>query len=350
VSNQLVDVLDLEIAAPPSRGSFWGAVRGCVEFVLLFAGAFAVKHVLLAEAGGEFPSPYWFPVLMLSLQYGMSVGLLAAAAGVGLEFWNGFPQAFVTEDVYAYVGRIGAQPAAWTCAALLLGHTRTREIERTRELEEKLAEEARHSAAVGKLCADLRARASMLERRLAAAEDASVADVAEAITKLYEAHWESISERVARLIVVLLGTAEFSVYLLRGERLTCLLPVDPHSRQPLRLTVEAESPLFSAVVRERKTLSAARVQDRALLTDRNLLIGPLTDQGPSGHVIGMLVIGGADLSDFPDDVERRLALTCAQLSRLFSRVILLDHAQIEPRHLIGADEMTALATQGGAVQ
>jgi hypothetical protein len=101
--------------------------------------------------------------------------------------------------------------------------------------------------------------------------------------------------------------------------------------------VEPESPLFSAIVRERKMLSAARVQDRALLTDRNLLIGPLTDQGPSGHVIGMLVIGGADLSDFADDVERRFALTCAQLSRLFSRVILLDHAQIQGRSLIGED-------------
>jgi hypothetical protein len=338
VSNQLVDAIDIDVSAPASGGSFWAALRGSMEFVLLFAGAFAVKHVVLADAGGEFPSPYWFPVVMLSLQYGMYVGLLAAAAGVGLEFWNGFPQSFVTEDVYAYVGRIGAQPAAWTCVALLLGHTRTREIERTRELEENLAEAVRQGAVVGKLSANLRARGSMLERRLAAAADASVADVADAITKLYEAHWESISERVARLIVVMLGTAEFSVYLLRGGRLTCLLPVDPHSRQPLRLTVEAESPLFGAVVRERKTLSAARIGDRALLSDRNLLIGPLTDQGPSGHVIGMLVIGGAELSDFPDDAERRFGLCCAQLSRLFSRVILLDHAQIERTPLIGAEE------------
>src|SRR5437588_7767601 len=110
---------------------------------------------------------------MLSLQYGMYVGLLAAAAGVGLEFWNGFPQSFVTEDVYAYMGRIGAQPGAWTCVALLLGHTRTREIERVRELEEKLAEGEKHSTAVGKLSSNMRARASMLERRLAASEDAS---------------------------------------------------------------------------------------------------------------------------------------------------------------------------------
>ena len=94
---------------------------------------------------------------------------------------------------------------------------------------------------------------------------------------------------------------------------------------------------FAAIVRERRTLSAARVQDRSLLGERNLLIGPLTDQGPSGRVIGMLLIGGADLSDFADDVERRFALTCAQLSRLFSRVILLDHGAAERQSLIGGE-------------
>lgn len=46
--------------------------------------------------------------------------------------------------------------------------------------------------------------------------------------------------------------------------------------------------------------------------------------GTDGAVIGVLVIGGASLDDYPDDIERRFKLTASELSRLTGRVSLLD--------------------------
>jgi hypothetical protein len=329
VTDQLTSPIDVDVrpGAPAQRAP---QLRIGIEFVLLFAAAFVLEHVILAGASTSFPSPYWLPVVVLSLQYGMTMGLVAAAIAAGLSIWGGLPPAAVTEDVYAYVTRIAAQPAAWTCVALLIGHTRTREIERAIELDARLAEEMKHSAAVAQLCAELRQRSHMLERHIAANANSSVIDVAEAITGLYETRWDSIAERIARFNVLMMGTAEYSVYLLRGNALKLVFPHEGQCQQALSVTVEPDSALYAAIVKERRTLTASRPADLELLGDRSLVMGPLTDQGASGHVIGMLVIGGADLADFPADIERRFALTCAQLSRLFNRVILIDHWQTDP--------------------
>lgn len=329
MTDQLASPINVDVR-PEAPAHSPARLRIGVEYILLFAAAFVIQHVILANAGGTFPSAYWLPVVVLSLQYGMTTGLMAAVTAAGLDVWGGLPPTSMTEDVYAYVARVAAQPAAWTCVALLIGHTRTREIERTLELDAQLAEEVKHSAAVAQLCSELRQRGHMLERHIAANANSSVIDVAEAITGLYETRWDSISERLARFIVLMMGTAEFSVYLLRGSGLKLVFSHEEQSQHALSVTVEADSNLFAAIVQQRKTLAASRPADRELLGDRDLLIGPLMDQGVTGHVIGMLVIGGADLSDFPEDIERRFALTCAQLSRLFSRVILLDHGQTEP--------------------
>jgi hypothetical protein len=336
VTEQLVSPIGADVR-PEAQARWPPRLRIGIEFILLFVAAFVIQHVILADASGAFPSPYWLPVVLLSLQYGMTTGLTAAVTAAGLDFWGGLPPGALTEDVYTYVVRIAAQPAAWTCVALLVGHTRTREIERTLELDAKLAEETKHSAAIAQLCSELRQRGRMLERHIAANANSSVIDVAEAITGLYEMHWDRIAERLARFIALMMGTAEFSVYLLHGNRLKLVFPNEVQSQHALSVTVEPDSDLFSAIVHERKTLAASRPADRGLLGNRDLLIGPLSDQGASDHVIGMLVIGGADFADFPADIERRFALTCAQLSRLFGRVILIDHSQTEAPVLRSVD-------------
>jgi hypothetical protein len=345
VTDQLISPIDVNATA--AAPALWAPrLRVAIEFILLFLAAFVIEHVILADAAGAFPSPYWLPVVVLSLQYGMTTGLVAAVTAAGLDFWSGLPPASLTEDVYAYVARIAAQPAAWTCVALLIGHTRSREIERALELDANLAEEIKRSAAVEQLCSELRQRGRMLERHIAANANSSVIDIAEAIAGLYETRWDSIAERLVRFIALIMGTAEFSIYLLRGNRLKLVFPNEEQGQRALSVTVEPDSALFTAIVQERKTLAASRTGDLELLDDRDLLIGPLTDQRDSDRVIGMLVIGGADFADFPDDIERRFALTCAELSRLFSRVILIDQWQTEPPALRAIDRPQDLSRGG----
>ena len=309
------------------RRSRWSAaLRIVFEFMLMFGIAVLAKQAFVAAGANSYPNPLWLPVIVLSLQHGLTAGLVAAIIAAGLQFSGGLPPALMTEDMYGYIARIAAEPMGWTCVALLIGHIRSRQITNHAELEAELAERDRHSAAVADLCHDLRARAEMLERQIAAHGQASAIDIAEAISALDHAAFDDFAQRLTRFVVLMTGAAEFSVYLLRAVGLEAVL--QPAAGHKPAADVGFDDPLFAAVVNERRLVSAARPADAALLGARGLLAGPLLDGNVPDRVLGMLVLGGASLADQPDDIGRRFAVTAAELSRLASRIGLIDDWQL----------------------
>ncbi len=333
----------------PRRSRWSSRLRLLVEFALLFAAALLLKHVLLAVASGPHPNPFWLPVLVLSLQHGMAAGLTAAVLAGALQLWDGPPPALLTEDLYSYVGRIAAEPIGWTCVALLIGHTRSRQIDHLKELQAELAEQSRHSAAVADLCEDLRARTEMLERHIAANAHASNVDVAEAITELHDAAWDNFADRLTRFVILMTGTAEFSILTVRdGALKLAFQPADDH-RHAADAIVPADDPLFAAIVNERRTLSAARAADHTLLGNRGVMAGPLIDDQASNRVIGMFAIGGAGLDDHPEDIERRFSLACSEVSRLVGRIVLIENwqAAAAPGQSNGHSEKLPAGTSNG---
>jgi polysaccharide biosynthesis protein PelD len=306
-----------------ARRSRWSAMlRIGFEFALLFGVAVVAKQIVAAAATGSYPNPLWLPVIVLSLQHGMAAGLGAAIVAAGLQYWDGLPPPLMSEDMYAYIGRIAAEPVGWTLVALLIGHIRSRQIANQAELEAELAERNSHSAAVADLCVDLRARTEMLERHIAANAPSSNIDVAEVVSELAHASWENFSERLTRYVRLMTGVAEFSVHLRRGHALAAAF--QPEDEHHIVADVAPDDPLFAAIVEERRTLSAARSGDRALLGDRGIMAGPLIDPNASSRVIGMLAIGAASGAGTPEDLERRFAFTAAEVARLADRIGLFE--------------------------
>jgi hypothetical protein len=321
MSNQALSPnrVDFDFVRPP----WWPSMRLGVEFALLFTAALLLTHWVLPGMSGTYPSPLWLPVIFLSLQYGLGAGVVAALLAVGLHFSDGLPPAAMAEDLYSYIGRIGGEPVALTCSALLIGHVRVRQIREKSELQEELAERSQHGAAVAHLCEDLRRRADMLERHIAANVQPSHIDIAEAIAGLHSATWDNFAERLTRFVNLMIGSAEFSLYLLRSNGLKLVFQPHDDNVLPADPIVGPDDGLFNAVVREGKTLLATRAADLALIGDRGMLFGPVLEVG-SNRVVGMLGFGGADLADFPEDIERRIALAAAEISRFLNRVILIE--------------------------
>ena len=321
------------------RKSRWSSMLRIVfEFALMFGIAIVAKQVLVATSTSTYPNPLWLPVIVLSLQHGLGAGLAAAVIAAGVQYWGGLPPALMTEDMYGYIGRVVAEPVGWTCVALLIGHIRSQQIAQTRELEAELADRNEHSAAVADLCVDLRGRAEMLERQIAANAQSSNVDVADATIALQHATWEDFADRLTRFVILMTGASEFSVYLRQNDlykagpalRLA-FQPTDEH-RAAAETVVPADDPLFAAIVNERLTLSAAHHFDRGLLGERGTMAGPLVDPAAPDRVIGMFAIGGSSLDDAPEDIERRFALAAAEIARLAGRISLVDswHAAAPP--------------------
>jgi hypothetical protein len=307
------------------RRSRWPAMFGLVlEFVLIFAGTMLAKQILAATVNASYPNLLWLPVMLLTLQHGVAAGLAAAIIAAALQYSGGLPPTLMSEDMYGYIGRIAAEPVGWTCVALLLGHIRSRQIASTAELQAQLAERSQHCAAVADLCVDLRRRTEMLERHIAANAHSSNADVAQAMSELQHAGWDDFVQRLTRFVVLMTGSAEFTVYLFRDDALKfAFQPIDDQ-RPGADVPIAREDPLFAAIVSERRILSAGRPPDCALLAGRGIMAGPLMESKAPDRVIGMFAIGGVSLDDCPDDIERRFSLTCSELSRLAGRIRLID--------------------------
>ncbi len=323
--------------------------RIAIEFALLFAVALVLKQFLPSGNGAPYPNPLWLPVIVLSLEHGLATGLAATIIASGLHFSGGLPPMQMTEDIYAYISRIAAEPVSWACVALLIGHIRSQQIVQVTRLQADLAERNAQCAAVADLCVDLRDRADLLERHIAANALASNVDIAEAMRELNDATWDSFAERLTRFVTLMTGTAEFSVYLLRDDVLRVVFqPNDEHTAAG-DVTIAPDDPLFGAVVKERRILSAMRAADRLLLGERGVLAGPLADNHAPNRVIGMFAIGGGALADHPEDIERRFSLTLSEIARVLGRIILIEnwHAAAAPGQSNGhdADEREAKTPQ-----
>ncbi len=309
----------------PERRSGWSAMfRLVLEFTLIFAGTMLAKQILAATVNASYPNLLWLPVIVLTLQRGLAAGLAAAIIATALHYLGGLPPAFMSEDMYAHIGRIAVEPVGWTCVALLLGHIRSRQIAGAAELQAQLAERSQHCTAVADLCVDLRRRTEMLERHIAADAHASNVDVAEAMSGLQHAGWDDFVQRLTRFVVLMTGAAEFTIYLLQDDALKfAFQPIDDH-RPSADVPIAREDPLVAAIVNERRVLSAARPGDNALLAGRGIMAGPLMEGKAPDRVIGMFAIGGVSLDDCPNDIERRFLLTCSELSRLAGRIRLME--------------------------
>jgi hypothetical protein len=336
-------------ATPRSRLLVW--VRLALEYAFWFGAAILLKLAFSAWVSVPYPSPLWIPVVLLALQHGLAGGLTAALIAAALQFLPGLPPQSLAEDVYVYAGRIAFEPVAWTAAALFIGQLRSREISTLAALKERLLERTRNAEALAELCTHLRQRIETLERHIAANDDTSITDVAEAIINLERAGWEDFAPSLRQLIFVLTGAAEFSVYLLGENGLEPAFVPDAALPGSTHTAINPARVLFRSVVKERRIISASTPAGAALLGDVGIFAGPVFERH-GNEVVGMLALAGASLEELPEDIERRFTLACSELSRLVDR-IKVNHAwrNAANGHLRESSEKPSVNERGGqAVQ
>jgi hypothetical protein len=295
-------------------------VRLALEYAFWFGAAILLKLALSAWVSVPYPSPLWIPVVLLALQHGLAGGLTAALIAAALQFLPGLPAQSLAEDVYVYAGRIAFEPVAWTVAALFIGHLRNREISTLATLKGRLLERTRNAEALAELCTHLRQRIETLERHIAANDDTSIADVAEAIINVERAGWEDFAPCLRQLILLLTGAAEFSVYLLGENGLEPACVPDAAPPGSMHTAINPASVLFTSVVTERRIISASTPAGAALLGDAGIFAGPVFERHAGNAVIGMLALAGASVEGLAEDIERRFTLACSELSHLVDRI------------------------------
>jgi hypothetical protein len=121
-----------------SDSSFLSFIRAVTEGMALLVGLMAIETLFLGR--GTYAAldlhPFWLPVMLVSLQYGVYGGVVTAILASLFMDWPLRPPGL---DISAYYLEMVRLPIQWLLAAVLIGlfrqNQRRTEIERAREIE-----------------------------------------------------------------------------------------------------------------------------------------------------------------------------------------------------------------------
>jgi len=284
-----------------------------LEIGLLMALLVGIDYLIgdLDGFAGVNPSPYWIPVILISVQYGVFEGLVSAFLasilspgsalggpilddamvhgcdvalrdGIGGDFTS-----FNNED-YLIAWQYAAEPLLWLIVALMVGLLRERLRQRNQQLARDLRETREREAVLSNAYEQLLHTKEHLEIRVAGQLKTvfTLYQAAKAIEKLGPGE---VLIGIADLVRAVMQPTKFSLYLLNGSVLEAVTNDGWDDDDVYARVFDSTSALFQEVVGRRRIMSVVNTADERLLAGEGILAGPLTSVD-TGEVVGMLKI------------------------------------------------------------
>ncbi len=297
--------------------------RALIEIVLFIAATLAIDYFFFN--GHRFRDvtlhPFWLMVLLVSVQYGVGEGLVAAIAGAAALWIGNLPPVRLDQDIYGYWLGIAAMPAAWLAAAVLFGELRARDRRRIAMLSQALDDSERQNDTLSRAYDDINAAKRELEARVAGQLKTvfSLYQAAKAIERLGPGE---VLSGVAELVRAILSAKRFSVFLLKGDALEAValetvVTEGWGAGERLPERYDAGSILYQSVVGGQRFLCAARKADAEILGDDGMLAGPILSA--EGRVLGMLKIEGLAFLDLNLTAIENFRIVCDWVGTAFSK-------------------------------
>jgi polysaccharide biosynthesis protein PelD len=266
------------------------------------------------------PHPFWIPVLLLSVQYGIGGGLAAALSAIAINWMINWPQQAGGEDLYDYWLRVWREPILWLAAAIILGALRAQHMYKLAVLVERLADADLQRQSIASLCNTLKAHCEALERRIACAQDRTIEAGLVAFAALRTAKIEALPGALAAALDMLIGPAGYCVLVRRDGRLVaapelCQTAADGSAVPAIDgLNANLEAHLLQGT----RVLSILRQADVETLGGAALLAVPIRSP-ESERVLGALLIQTMDASHLGPQIEKSLQALCRELAMPLSR-------------------------------
>ena len=243
------------------------------------------------------PHPFWIVVVLAASYYGTHEGLAAVVVASLALLLGNLPQQQIDQDLNTWLLQATLQPLGWCVAAMVLGSMRDSFRRRHAALADELGEARQQLRTITDGYAQLHKLKQHLEARVAG-QLCTVYALYNASRAIERQGVGEVLVGVNELVRTVMHPDKFSLFLLNGACLEAAAnegwqPADPYARD-----IEAASPLYEAVVSQRRFLVITDAADEPLLRGEGLLAGPLIN-GETGAVVGMLkieAIGFLDLN------------------------------------------------------
>ena len=309
----------LEESIPDAAGRRVLGLRlsALMEMALFLGGLWVVDRAFLA--GDAFwttaPHPFWILVLLVSVQYGTSEGILAAMAASAVLLGSHAPVQGLEQDFYDWVFELSQRPLMWLVAAVVAGELRSRQLRTQRETEAELAAIQERE----QLLSESYERVSRLKDDL----EARVAGQMRTVVSMYEAarsmeHLDpgEVERGIMRTVGEAMGPEKYSLFLVEGEVLRQSLAEGWETGDPFSRSLTPSTGLFQEVVGGRRVLTVSRAEDEALMQGEGMLAGPLVSED-TDEVVGMLKIESLGFLGLSVTAVRNFEVLCAWVGTVY---------------------------------
>lgn len=271
------------------------------------------------------PSPYWVPVLMLTLQYGTASGTLAVIVAIIAYFsFVTLPEQGVGENEFAYRLRILSQPILWIATAVVLGQFRMVQIAAKRELRQRLAELKAQRDTLADYANRLRTRCDALERDIAARPMHAGAPLLNALAALADVK-DGLTKPVEAAFAHAFPAATISLFARSDAGLTRIVSSSWPDGATWSATLSADHSLTKAMTGAKARLTVLEAAAEATLAGQGLAAVPVIEH-TSGRVIGMIKLEFADARVVNGSLLRQLDVLAAAVEPSLVRHLSGDRA------------------------
>ncbi len=316
----------------PNRGlaTVLGVRRSALLEIAVFLGAALAIDYLFFDGiryRDVAPHPFWLLILLLSVQYGTSEGLLAAALASAAVLVHNLPEQTFTQDRYDYLSDIILTPVLWFAAALILGELRMRQLGERARLRVELSAAEEREEAIATAYKRLSQVKDQLEARIAGqvCSGVTLANAAKAIDKLEP---PQVLLGAVDLVRVVMMPEKFSVYLLKNGSLELSTHEGWSANDRFSQVFLPDTVLFQEVIGHQRVLCSPNPEDARVLGDHGLLAGPLINP-ERGEVLGMLKIEKLGFLDLNFNNVHIFKILCEWIAVAYGNAVRYQTARSE---------------------
>lgn len=318
-------------------GSFLGLRRNAWIEILGFLLLVLVVDYLWFD-GTRFrdfhPHPFWVIVLIASVQYGSTAGIITTVLASFLLLAGNIPQMHFTHDFHQYVLDKLIQPLMWLAAAVVLGELSSRNIRERRDMGTQLAEALHRIKLLSHSFEQLQGMRERLEVRVAG-QLRTVSQTWKAAQAIQRLEPEKVMGGVNEMVSTLLEPEQFSVYVLKHDRLQVVIRHGWQADDEYTTEFNETSSLFQSIVAENQVLSISRPEDEAVLESQGVMAGPLINPD-SGELIGMLKIEDMGFAQMSVSTMENFSFICQWVGSVYGNAV--KHQQTKAREFFNVDE------------
>jgi polysaccharide biosynthesis protein PelD len=232
--------------------------------------------------------PFYFMVLLVSVQYGTIEGIAATVIGTLFLYSGQIPQQTVNESLFEYQFRLSIHPLIWFISAFILGEIRLRVETEKEEYKHEASTLKNQSDIIAKEYEVLKVTKENLEAYLVSQQQ-SIANTYKALRGLEILKPAQVLSNLEMVVQGALRVNKFSVYAMGDNGLEIAQSHGWEETDQFKHRILSEDPVFEKIIAERKVLCVVNENDEQVLDGEGLLAGALVDPDKD-EVLGMLKI------------------------------------------------------------